>query len=292
MRKHNHRLSISRHGLDGATLGRLLTAGLLWVAAQGASAAVLLSDNFDTGGSINSDLATRQGGSLATVSYASGQFGTAGLSGIQSNQLRLNTNNSYSSNVALNHDFRDAAITSSGGFQIAFDANLSSTNFSGGNGLGLGIGYNDTSSAISGFPAASPVNDIGFRLFANGTAYYRTAGGSGTFTFDAGAAANDVFHMVLQVATADFNSGTTAAVSLFVDGNLIDMNGAAAGEALTFAWDGNANYIGMNGLNSVVLVDNLEISDLSPEASVPVAPSALLMVAGLAVMRGRRRDRS
>ena len=257
-----------------------LTAGFLVAACGTASADTLLSDNFNTGSSgtvdsFNGTAAARQTGSLAGTGYTS-----------KGNWQQLNSDQvSFQSGwltgrLFINHDFTDAAITSSGGFTISYDFIAPAS--ASGSTTWLGIMFGQTSSYVNtdNMPQINaPGTDFGMLLRGNGGYQSFDHGssidGATTLNYDA---ANQV---VLSVLTTSFASGSLATVSATVNGTAIDLGAHA-----NITWDADgANYIQFEVYqNNNFRMDNLAIATVVPEPS-----TAALAGLGAALLIIRRR---
>lgn len=265
----------------------LATAALMLVTVSPASAGlILLQDNFNTAGSVNDDLATRQAGSsIGVTPYQNNSYLTLGANDIYfGSALLLNNGSGGSSQATLLHDFVDPQIVLEQGYTVSFlfDPDISSASASA-NYFAIAIGQRG-STAGTGFPETDSSTDFGIRLGGNGT-FIVTRGGSAQGVFDASPVMNRVYQFDLAVATSSFAAGNTADISLLIDNTPVDINGIAPGTDLTITWDGDGeNYMSLISGGSGSLLDNLSV-ELIPEPS----SSGMLIVGMIGVLALRRR---
>lgn len=265
----------------------LATAALMLVTTSPASAGwILLQDSFNTAGTVNDDLATRQAGSLIGVTpYQNDNFLTLGTNDIFfGSTLLLNNGSGGSSQATIMHDFTDPLIVLEQGYTVSFifDPDISSASTSS-NYFAIALGQRG-STAGTGFPETDSSTDFGIRLAGNGT-FIVTRGGSALGVFDASPAMNKVYQFDLAVATSSFAAGNTADISLLIDNAPVDINGAAAGTDLTITWDSDGeNYMSLISGGSGSLLDNLSV-ELIPEPS----SSGMLIFGMIGMLALRRR---
>ena len=178
----------------------------------------------------------------------------------------------------IEHDWAtDSNVLAGGGLKIEFDlqeGGVASGHYAWWLGTAdatIDPGFFDAGGTV---PLLNNTADVGL--------LWRNAGGSGG-SFLAGQAVNNFFPIDppltlndpnairIEIATANFNPGTPATLSLFIDGTATDINGAAAGNDLSFNWDGEgAGYMGFSKNIAVGGggIDNLRISTLQDVALV------------------------
>ena len=267
----------------------LLAAALLvsGPSTQASGAIILLQDSFDTPGSINDDLGTRQAGSsLGLVGYASESFIMLGSNDISGGQLLLNDGGGLSSQVTMLHDFVDPLILLEEGFRITLDVDPDTTSAGSSDYFALAIGQR-ASTAGNGFPEVDSSSDFGIRLGGDGS-FIVTRGSAVPVmgTYDPTPAINKFYKLDLAVDTASFEAGEQATITLSMDNVPVDLNGASPGTDLIITWDAEGeNYISLIGGGASSLVDNLNVA-LIPE---PGTTSAMMfgVIALFAVYRRR-----
>jgi hypothetical protein len=246
-----------------------MAAALVLLAAPVSRATLLIQDTFDTSNTgMNDDLGDRQTGSLATTTWnLNSEEGDARSAVISNNELVVRAAGGFSSGptalVSLNHDFTDAAITTGSGFSVSFDMKRPSTSQ-----LGFGLGLTEadrkSTEGLHDYAYNRPSTDWGFH--ESGSIY---VDGSVVATFTQ-PAQNTWVNYRVDVTTANFNSGTTAAVAFYIDDVLID-------EGREFTWDGNGtNYLAlsaMRGNNPDMVIDNFSVSVIPSEAPTAHAQS-------------------
>ena len=241
------------------------------VMASVASAEVLLlSDDFNTADTtdLNSNLATRQDGSLAPVTWSkSTEVGGAGT--ISDNQMRVSTMESTDTgyHVSLDHDFTDSAITTGGGFRISFDFTSLEANWS-----ALSLGRTETSrisSAAGQQFVTDAATDYGFLLGTTGN-WQVFSGSDQEGSGSSGVSGTNAIDLVVE--TTGFTVGTAAKATLSMNGDVQHVH--------EFTWDADGtNYLSIESWrDGVGLVDNFSIS------AIPEPASGLLLLGATAFL--------
>ncbi len=234
----------------------------------------LLSDDFDTTNTgMNDDLASRQSGSLATVTWSKSANANASISG---NSLHWSTgNNNAGPIVSPDHDFSDAASIAGGGFTISFDVVPNASQFTG---LSLGTSSSGDRLNDGGNLFTYSTTDYGFLIRPTGAGTVFIGGAGHNFSTTAASS----YNVQLEVLTTGFSAGTAATATLTINGVAVDSNRA-------FTWDSEGqNYIAFSMWRSAgdTSIDNLSIS------AIPEPSSGMLLiaaVAGLPLIRRRTR---
>ena len=276
----------------------ILAAGFLVAACGTASAqSILLSDTFNTGGasgsvdSFNGSAASRQtGSSLAGTGY----FSKGAYQNINDNQVVFQPAGWPSpvngfGRLVIDHNFTDAAITTSGGFTISYNYFVPASASGSDNWLAIMVGQ--TSGTVNTDSSAQVVDsgsDFGMLLRGNGGYDSFNGGGgdnSGTTALNYGTTAKQV---VLTILTTSFASGNSATISATVNGSAIDLNGAAVGNDRVITWDaGGANYIQFEDYNNDGYgMNNLVISTVPEPGTM-----ALAALGGASLLFWRRRSK-
>ncbi len=270
----------------------LAFAGLIISLAMSASAAVIISDSFDTSGGLglNDDLGTRQAGTAVppTRNWVQTGGGTVGIG--SAGVMRLETAVDTDKNAYLDYDVTTApGLLADGAFTISFDM-ASAQNYG-----GFFIGNND----LTGRPATgSGAND--FKMLIrneNESGGNSVVGGNGVggVYIQTAVVGVDWESWVFTFETENFNAGTSYTASLTIDGNVYDLNGngrddpslsgtnkSGEGVSLVGTWDGGAQYIGFSSRNGLTRVDNFALT------AIPEPGTASILLAGGIVLLLRR----
>lgn len=282
------------------------------ILASSAQAQLLFSDNFDqVNGFVNEQLnvginyAGRQSGSLGVLSYAQ-DFGFAGYADpaytgdnfnyFNISQQYVGYQGTLSGSNSPNHNFID-----SGRLQISFNmfvqnqgtgqTGIGFFNFGSADQTNLGtIKSFDSRYLLSGLSlAVTTLTGLNSLLsFYDGTSLITSVAFTTLNTYPTG----DAF--VLNIETPDAYDGSgTATISLTINGQTIDLNGAGVGTDYTRAGL-TSNYINFGGApgdlaydaNTTIAFDNLSISAVPEPGTV-----SLLLGGGLvfSMLRARRR---
>lgn len=229
---------------------------------------VLFSDSFNRPDSTDADASSvGMGGVLVPLVYQESYEGAGAATSIQiaSNQLNVAYGPGMA-NVYLGHNFIDAAIVSVGGFSVSVDVvQISSAATDLANRFaGFGVGMteaeaaaakdmNDHPTTFRGGGSATGVCDFfvdlamdgSVRIWSRGTLLNTVPVGAVSGTLKA------VF------SCSDFNAGSAVTVMIYFNGTLCDTR------SITWS-DANANYIGLSGrASNVVIFDNLSIETSS-----------------------------
>jgi hypothetical protein len=176
----------------------------------------------------------------------------------------------------IQHDWAaDPAVLAAGKLIVEFDLILAGG--AGGGHLGWWFGaaeavFEETNGASQG---GTPVLNSN----VDAAVFFRVGGGTGG-SIDSGVTVNNSFtispamsttnpnQIRLEINTGDFQNGSPASLSLFINGSATptDINGAAAGADLNFVWDAEGEaYMGFSRNSSPTLlsIDNLKISTLA-----------------------------
>lgn len=158
--------------------------------------------------------------------------------------------------VQVNHDFAaNRAVTSGDKFRVKFDLYRTP----GGN-VSWYIGNADPTGVNNG-NAGSPVlntqNDLGllWRGFQSSTFSLFDSGADqlGSAAYAGGTNVNAMpIPIVIEISGTQWSAGQNSTVEMWVAGVKQDLNGAAAGEARSLAWDGGAVFMGFGSNSSPV----------------------------------------
>lgn len=274
-------------------LTRTLIASLALTAGT-AGANVIFSDTFDgrtngdaTIGSLVSSWGSNDnalGGSIVQTYQTSNPFNNS-VPVVRNNRGELGW-----AFTEIQHDF--ASNLAGGGLTIQFD--MSFLNGGGGNvswWMGTASGDIEPADITNGtkqIPLQFSGSDVGL-LWRGGA----STGGS----FLAGVAVDNGFAsghvrtgggssaMRIDIFTNSAAAGSPATVRLTIDGNVTDINGAAAGTDLSFNWDAQgAAYTGFgSNVATYYAIDNLVVTAIPEPASL-----GMLAIGGLIALRRRR----
>jgi hypothetical protein len=257
-----------------------LAALAAFTLAGPASAAVLLTDNFNTNNesaaTFNDDLAADQGGSLATVSYTT-VTGGANYQVQHSNggQMLLVGNLFGQRDVfaSLNRNFATDANTANAALEVSFTVEVSD-GFISSDWAAFSIGSGQNNFVLNSANKFSALfqDDGGTQQFKNGTT--PTIGSSATFTD------GDTVKFVISNA-----AGTGSAFSSDGETDVVNMyfNNTLAGTWTNLNFGSGDGYLTFEGRNSNSRFDNLSIS------AIPEPSAALLGGLGMLALLRRRR---
>ncbi|MEO0474671.1 MAG: PEP-CTERM sorting domain-containing protein [Planctomycetota bacterium] len=230
-----------------------------------------MSDNFDTAGGLNSDLATRQAGSLATANWSGS--GTISSNALSTTQGALTTP-AVDLTAALTN--ADPLVT---GFVISFDAAMTSS-------VAWSSAYLSTD-LESGNNDERGNSDFGMLMFASGTVQAYNSGA--TVALGNAALAGlipgwDISNTNTYSLVATKNQGTpaTGTYDLLINGVEVfsdlayDFNGGGA--------NNQVNFEIINITNGLATYDNLSIS-----TTVVPEPASLALLAAGSLLVVRRR---
>jgi hypothetical protein len=256
---------------------------------------VLLSDNYNgietSTTDVNATLAARQGGTLATTSYAAGGWlwslvpgaGVGGTSALQC------ADGGAGASLGLERNWFAGQTTSlaGGGFTVAFDLNLVSAVTPSGKLFGVSFGCD---SAWVEAPPTTTQSSFAVAVDDSSTLHVYLQG-SDVFSMAVPGLTFDAYHRVqLSYAGTSLANGTGASLLLKVDGQWVDLNPSGSGSAYAFTmnnWgDPELNYLHLTNTGGwASYVDNLEIST----GVVPEPASLALLGLGAAAWCVRRR---
>jgi hypothetical protein len=266
-------------------------AALAALAFAGSSqAAVLLTDNFNTAGgrphgggyptdkSFNDDLASDQGGSLATITYSGSSNHPSAVNGfyysVHGDAGTLYLEGADNTKVGLNHNFAANANSLGQALKIDFNLSVGGGGTTTAEGVSFAVGNNaiaDYDSAGNGFSSFFLAGaQTGTRQYAAGTEV------GNTITFADG----DLFTYVISNAagTGSAFDGSGNSVVKFYVNNVLQQTFTD----LTFG--ANDGYINMEATGNVnSYYDNLSIQ------TIPEPSTALLGGLGLLALLRRRR---
>jgi hypothetical protein len=268
-----------------------LMVGMVFVLQAGVMGSVLFSDTYDRTDNTDIDVSTDgMSGSLAPMVYQEVFEGSGVNTSIQviGNQLNVARGVGMSS-LFLDHNFTDAAITSSGGFSISMDVVSITTADDAGNrygGFGVGNTLAEAMAAKDSFDSAVPYRPnlarantgIGVSDFFVDLALDKNlrvwSNGNLLSTINVGAAAGTIS---VDFLTSGFDAAGTVNAIIYFNGVQVDTK--------SFAWDNTgANYIGIAGRTAAagVFLDNLEIAVIPEPATL-----ILLGLGGLLLRRNK-----
>jgi hypothetical protein len=242
--------------------------------AGAANATLLIEDTFNSTG-INTDLATRQTGSLATKTwaYASNYSSTLTMDGSVVNFYQGDGGSSKMAKLSLDHDFTDASIVSGGGFIVSYRVDPA-----GRSEMAFGLkasGTRNVGGDNTEFEDKTAEVDYRVTLLDTSWEVY----GGGTSRLANGSLGGGYYNVDVVVATTGFSLGTPFAATLFIDSvQLHTYNGT---------WDvDGSNYIafGQNDSASRAYYDSFSVSAIPEPATFGIVLSALVA----AVIRRRR----
>lgn len=241
------------------------------------SGEVLFGDTYNRPDSTDADASSAgMGGTLAPLVYQESYEGSGAATSIQIASSQLNV--AYGpgmANMYLGHNFIDTAILSAGGFSVSVDVvQISSAATDLANRFaGFGVGMTEAEAAaakditdhpttLRGGGSAAGVCDFfvdltmdnSVRVWSRGTLLNTVNVGAVSGTLKA------VF------SCSDFNAGSAVTVMVYFNGTQCDT------QSITWS-DANANYIGLSGrASNVVVFDNLSIETSSVQpARITVA---------------------
>ena len=197
---------------------------------------------------------------------------------ILSNRLQLAVG-AGTSNLFVNHNFTNAAITETGGFSVSLEVTgYTQTARQQGGGFAIGMSQAEAQSAEDAFNLTAPMtgafNDassIGaavpgavvsdFWVALRGNNSLAWGGSSGVIGGTSGFAAR-TGTITVNFAVTDFNAGSTVAYEVF-------LNGVTQGTG-SFIWSGtNENFIGIDARDSTAVgFDNFSVSTFAPTPAV------------------------
>jgi Arylsulfatase A and related enzymes len=214
----------------------------------------------------------------ANAAWREGWEGSGSADSIMTidNVLQMATGAGMSEN-GLNHNFIGQDILDAGGFSVSLDvlAMVTDATDTANRYVGFGVGLNAAQAAAGNDIGAAGSSAIAFR--GNGTSRIGVAdcfvevdynnnvkvwtGGTLRSTVNVGTRTG---RLIAAFECNSFAAGASVQVSVYFNGNRLDLNGAAAGDTISFTWnEANANYIGLSArASSHAQMDNFAVRKL------------------------------